>query len=81
MHAHIPYSVVFLLHAPAPTSIKIGFGAVRCYSCSCVGEDYRGSIQLKQVFILLYGARFFFFFSYPFYFFHIYENVHGVTFF
>ena len=24
------YSAVFLLHAPIPTSIKIGFGMVRC---------------------------------------------------
>ena len=26
----ISYNAVFLLHAPAPTFIKIGFGAVRC---------------------------------------------------
>jgi hypothetical protein len=25
-----PYSAVFLLHAPTPAPIKIGFGAVRC---------------------------------------------------
>ena len=25
-----PYSAIFLLHAPAPAPIKIGFGAVQC---------------------------------------------------
>jgi hypothetical protein len=30
IYAPTPYSAVFLLHAPAPTLIKIGFGAVRC---------------------------------------------------
>jgi hypothetical protein len=25
-----PYSAVFLLHAPTPAPIKIGFGVVRC---------------------------------------------------
>ena len=30
IYAPIPYSAVFLLHAPAPASIKIGFGTVRC---------------------------------------------------
>jgi hypothetical protein len=38
-----PYNAVFLLHAPAPVPIKIGFGAVRCGSCdcvSCVSEAY-----------------------------------------
>jgi hypothetical protein len=25
-----PYSAVFLLHAPTPAPIKIGFGAVQC---------------------------------------------------
>ena len=29
IYAPTPYSTVFLLHAPAPTFIKIGFGAVR----------------------------------------------------
>ena len=29
IYAPTPYSAVFLLHAPAPTFIKIGFGAVR----------------------------------------------------
>ena len=29
IYAPTPYSVVFLLHAPAPAPIKIGFGAVR----------------------------------------------------
>ena len=28
--APIPYSAVFLLHAPAPALIKIDFGVVRC---------------------------------------------------
>ena len=40
MHAPTPYSAVFLLHAPALASIKIGFGVVRCSSCSCIGEAY-----------------------------------------
>ena len=30
IYVSTPYSAVFLLHAPAPTPIKIGFGAVRC---------------------------------------------------
>ena len=30
IYAHTLYSAVFLLHAPAPTAIKIGFGAMRC---------------------------------------------------
>jgi hypothetical protein len=30
IYAPTPYSAVFLLHAPAPAPIKIGFGAVRC---------------------------------------------------
>ena len=29
IYAPTPYSAVFLLHAPAPASIMIGFGAVR----------------------------------------------------
>ena len=29
IYAPTPYSAVFLLHAPVPASIKIGFGAVR----------------------------------------------------
>jgi hypothetical protein len=32
-----PYSAIFLLYAPTPTPIKIGFGVVRCglvRSCS-----------------------------------------------
>ena len=28
IYAPTPYSAVFLLHAPAPAPIKIGFGAV-----------------------------------------------------
>ena len=45
MHAPTSYSAVFLLHAPAPAPIKIGFsavkcGAVLCGSCGCVGEAY-----------------------------------------
>jgi hypothetical protein len=43
MHAPTPYSAVFLLHAPVPALIKIGFGAVRCSSCGCVGEAYTPS--------------------------------------
>jgi hypothetical protein len=30
IYAPTPYSAVFLLHAPAPAPIKIGFGAMRC---------------------------------------------------
>jgi hypothetical protein len=30
IYAPTPYSAVFLLHAPVPAPIKIGFGAVRC---------------------------------------------------
>ena len=30
IYAPTPYSAVFLLHAPAPAPIKIGFGAVWC---------------------------------------------------
>ena len=30
IYAPTPYSAIFLLHAPALTPIKIGFGAVRC---------------------------------------------------
>jgi hypothetical protein len=40
IYAPTPYNAVFLLHAPAPAPIKIGFGAVQCGSCGCVGEAY-----------------------------------------
>ena len=30
IYAPTPYSAVFLLHAPVPAFIKIGFGAMRC---------------------------------------------------
>ena len=30
IYAPTPYNAVFLLHAPAPAPIKIGFGSVRC---------------------------------------------------
>ena len=30
IYAPTPYSAVFLLHAPAPAPIKIGFDTVRC---------------------------------------------------
>jgi hypothetical protein len=30
IYAPTPYSPVFLLHAPAPAPIKIGFGVVQC---------------------------------------------------
>ena len=30
IYASTPYNAVFLLHAPAPASIKIGFGVMRC---------------------------------------------------
>ena len=30
IYAPIPYSAVFLLYAPAPAPMKIGFGVVRC---------------------------------------------------
>ena len=33
IYAPTPYSMIFLLHEPAPALIKIGFGAVRC-KCS-----------------------------------------------
>ena len=35
IYAHTSYSTVFLLHAPAPAPIKIGFGAVRCGLVCC----------------------------------------------
>ena len=42
IYASTTYSVVFLLHTPtpAPAPIKIGFSAIRCGSCGCVGEAY-----------------------------------------
>jgi hypothetical protein len=43
IYAPTPYSVVFLLHAPAPAPIKIGFGAVR--SCG-LGWTHLGRIGL-----------------------------------
>jgi hypothetical protein len=30
IYSSTPYSAVFLLHAPIPAPIKIGFGMVRC---------------------------------------------------
>ena len=30
IYSPTPYSTVFLLHAPVPAPIKVGFGAVRC---------------------------------------------------
>ena len=43
--APAPYSTVFLLHAPAPASIKIGFGAVRFGLVRCgVGVVDRKSV-------------------------------------
>jgi hypothetical protein len=35
IYAPTPYSAVSLLHPPAPTPIKIGFGAVRCGLVQC----------------------------------------------
>ena len=35
IYAPTPYSAVFLLHTPAPTPIKIGFGEVRCSLVWC----------------------------------------------
>jgi hypothetical protein len=35
IYAPTPYSAIFLLHAPAPAPIKIGFGAVRCGAVWC----------------------------------------------
>ena len=35
IYASTPYSAVFLLHAPAPAPIKIGFGTVRCSLVWC----------------------------------------------
>jgi hypothetical protein len=50
IYAPTPYSAVFLLHAPTPVPIKIGFGTVRCglvwYGVSAVlrfGLDSFGS--------------------------------------
>ena len=50
IYAPTPYSAVFLLHAPtpAPAPIKIGFGAMRCGSCGCVGEAYTPNFYVKQ---------------------------------
>jgi hypothetical protein len=58
MHAPTPYSMVFLLHAPAPTPIKIGFGVVWCGSYGCVGEAYTPTYHNSE----LEGFDFFFFF-------------------
>ena len=42
IYAPTPYSAVFLLHAPAPASIMIGFGAVRFGLVRCgVGSVLR----------------------------------------
>ena len=54
IYAPTLYSAVYLLHAPAPTPIKIGFGevrcgAVRCGSCGyvgCVGKAYTPSFYI-----------------------------------
>ena len=35
IYAPTPYSAVFLLYAPAPAPMKIGFGAVRCSLVWC----------------------------------------------
>ncbi len=35
IYAPTSYSVVFLLHTPTPTPIKIGFGVVRCSLVWC----------------------------------------------
>ena len=50
-----PYSAVFLLHAPASASIKIGFDAVRCslvQSCG-LGYTHLGRIGPVQMSILI----------------------------
>jgi hypothetical protein len=44
-----PYSTVFLLHAPAPTLIIIGFGVVRC----CLCWIHLGRIGPAQILILI----------------------------
>ena len=42
IYAPVPYNAVFLLHVPAPASIKIGFGAVRFGLVRCgVGSVLR----------------------------------------
>ena len=43
IYAPIPYSVVFLLYAPASAPIKIGFGTLRCGSCGCINKAYTPS--------------------------------------
>jgi hypothetical protein len=46
IYASTPYSAVFLLHAPAPAPIKIGFGAARWCGVGAVlrfGLDSFGS--------------------------------------
>ena len=43
IYAPTSYSMVFLLYAPAPAPIKVGFSAVRCGSYGCVGEAYTPS--------------------------------------
>ena len=35
IYAPTPYNAVFLLHAPAPAPIKIGFGIVQCGAVRC----------------------------------------------
>jgi hypothetical protein len=48
MHAPTLYSAVFLLHAPVPAPIKIGFDTMWCDSyddVSCVGKGYTPLVQ------------------------------------
>jgi hypothetical protein len=55
IYALTPYSAVFLLHAPVPAPIKIGFGAVRFVLVRSCGLDWThlGRIGLAQMSILI----------------------------
>ena len=44
IYAPTPYSAVFLIHAPAPAAIKIGFGVVRCGAVWCSFAIWAGLI-------------------------------------
>ena len=58
IYAPTPYSAVFLLHAPTPAPIKIGYSTVRCNSCGCVGEAYTPKIcHINPISVLRFGPR------------------------
>ena len=51
IYALTPYNAVFLLYAPAPAPMKIGFGVVQCglvWSCG-LGWTHLGRIGLVQM--------------------------------